>query len=111
MAAPQPQGISIRDDQANGNIWTSATGGTVSYSTPSVFATKILVDTNGTSITMRLNDATVETATSGDTTSITVNKILIGGVDGWSDLIGSSYEILIYDRILDSGEISAVESY
>jgi hypothetical protein len=62
-------------------------------------------------MSLRLNGSVVENATSGDTRPISADNFLIGGVDGWSDLFGPIYEVLMYNRTLTTYEIQNVEAY
>src|SRR2546425_705459 len=68
-------------------------GAAISYNTAYRFTSQIRP--NG-DMTLRVSGSDIGTASTGCTASLSgMNSILIGGVDGWSDLIGPIYEVIM----------------
>jgi hypothetical protein len=106
-SAPSPQAISLHGGLTFGPAFSPGFG--ISYNTTYTFTSKIKA--NG-DMTFAVNGLCPGTASTGCTNSLSgMNTILIGGVDGWSDLIGPIREVLMYNRTLTTNETSHVESY
>lgn len=89
---------------------------TTSTAVPTAVSTmRVAADYSAATLSVHLDGVSIGSTawfTSGSTSDTDSNAIRIGGSSGsYNNLDGYVFEILIYNRILTAGEISAVETY